>query len=346
MAAKIRRVSNTSYLATSRDVNRAIDQINREFTTVSENSGGGGLGSFDVVSDGPLAPNGSFDLDFGIIATIDGNKSGTQNYSLNTSAWLQFGLYDATATYLTLPSLVKCDGLAFNDSRYITTISCPELVNSGSQLRFSSNQALTTYNFPKITQASLYFVGNVENISNPTMNFPLLTNMYISFSNWYYGWVNISGSKFPALRTIAFDLEYCGIVSLDFPLVTELGYTYLYQAQQLTTLNFPGLTKFPAYLDFSYKYPLANVTFGVPGTVKSAGEVGYTVNANFRNCGLTQASVDNMLAVYASLDGTNGTNISNNGTLYLHGGANSAPSAAGLASKDILLARGWTITHN
>ncbi|XWN29982.1 MAG: hypothetical protein ROR55_21170 [Devosia sp.] len=59
----------------------------------------------------------------------------------------------------------------------------------------------------------------------------------------------------------------------------------------------------------------------------------------FANCALSQQSVDNVLISFNNA-GTSG------GTLGLHGGTNSPPSAAGLAAKAALESRGWTVLVN
>jgi hypothetical protein len=63
----------------------------------------------------------------------------------------------------------------------------------------------------------------------------------------------------------------------------------------------------------------------------------------FVHCGLSQTSVDNILISIAV--GAAANNL-NNVTLNMHGGTSATPSSAGLAAKDALVARGWTVTHN
>lgn len=61
---------------------------------------------------------------------------------------------------------------------------------------------------------------------------------------------------------------------------------------------------------------------------------------------LSQASVDNILAVLAALDGTGGTTLFGAGkTVTLTGGA-FTPSAGGLVNVGILQGRGVTVNHN
>ena len=74
-----------------------------------------------------------------------------------------------------------------------------------------------------------------------------------------------------------------------------------------------------------------------------AGMFDLSLAKNFTNaffaCALTQASVDNILI---SLDNAG----QSGGTIHMHGGTSSAPSAAGQTAKANLQARGWTVVTN
>ena len=60
---------------------------------------------------------------------------------------------------------------------------------------------------------------------------------------------------------------------------------------------------------------------------------------SFQNCGLSQASVDNILVSINAAGRSNGT-------LNINGGTSAAPSATGAAAKSALQARGWTVATN
>ena len=60
---------------------------------------------------------------------------------------------------------------------------------------------------------------------------------------------------------------------------------------------------------------------------------------------LDQTSVDNVLVALAALDGTNGTFIWSVGTINISGG-NAAPGATGVTAKDVLIARGISVSTN
>lgn len=65
--------------------------------------------------------------------------------------------------------------------------------------------------------------------------------------------------------------------------------------------------------------------------------------ANFYQNALTQAAVDQILADFVVSLGISGRVAC---TVYLDGGTNAHPSAAGLASKALLVTAGWTVTNN
>jgi len=69
-------------------------------------------------------------------------------------------------------------------------------------------------------------------------------------------------------------------------------------------------------------------------------------NVNITSAALTQASVDALLASLAALNGTGGTTAFSSPRSVTITGTSATPSAAGLASKATLVARGVTVTHN
>ena len=111
----------------------------------------------------------------------------------------------------------------------------------------------------------------------------------------------------------------------------------------LTTLSLASVVA----LGFSPNYgrslqvnAAALTTFTLPTTLKVvSSDVSITA-------ALTQASVDNVLARLAALDGTAGTVPFVNPRTVSITGTSATPSAAGLASKATLVARGVTVTHN
>lgn len=113
-------------------------------------------------------------------------------------------------------------------------------------------------------------------------------------------------------------------------------------AQSLQTISFPDLAaiKFGGMVALTVNNCPSLTTISFPALASIPVGTWYDFGGN----ALTQATVDYILAkfVAASPASTNGQYT----TLYLNNGSTAAPSAAGLASKAILVARGWTVSHN
>jgi hypothetical protein len=114
------------------------------------------------------------------------------------------------------------------------------------------------------------------------------------------------------------------------------------QCGNITTLSLPALVT----VDLSsgiYKgdsNSLETVTIGTIDTLKT-----FNTGLDLSGQALTQVCVDGILAVFATLDGTNETTLFEQ-TIDLSGGTNAIPSAAGLISKGIIEANGGTVNVN
>ena len=88
---------------------------------------------------------------------------------------------------------------------------------------------------------------------------------------------------------------------------------------------------------------LTTVTLGTVGVLKVVS-VG-TINISGQK--LDQASVNGILALLVSLDGTGGTTLWGAGkTVNISGGTSAAPSGQGIIDKATLVARSATVTTN
>jgi hypothetical protein len=112
----------------------------------------------------------------------------------------------------------------------------------------------------------------------------------------------------------------------------------------LTTINAPAMVSYASTIS-APSASMGNVTtavFGTVGTLKSIGG-----NITLSGLKLDAASVNGILALLVSLDGTNGTTLWGSGrVLTINGGTNAAPSGQGITDKATLQARGCTITTN
>jgi len=115
---------------------------------------------------------------------------------------------------------------------------------------------------------------------------------------------------------------------------TALTGFYCY-ANQLTG-NIPNLSANTALTTF-YCYTNQLTGWAGGGVPNTLGYFHAGTNA------LTQAAVDGILAAFVA---AGRTSASGQVLLYLNGGTNAAPSAAGLVDKATLVSRGWTVVTN
>lgn len=207
------------------------------------------------------------------------------------------------------PNSLGVTSTTFSSLAYVNDFN-PASVFSGSTIAFNSLAQVETFR-PTV------WVGSVA-------NFIALSTMATYNPNWPSG---VSQVYFPNLK-----FAIGGFTPQGTPQVST------FTAPSL--INLGGTPSFyGSFMDVGSS--LRNVTIGTVGTFKSSGDL-YLDGQN-----LSQVSVDYILHVYASLDGTNGTTSFGAGrTLDLSGGTNSAPSAAGLTDKATIVGRGATVsTH-
>jgi hypothetical protein len=112
----------------------------------------------------------------------------------------------------------------------------------------------------------------------------------------------------------------------------------------LTSLSAPAMITYKGTIVVSVGFGnIVTVTLGTPGVLKSIA--GATINISGQK--LDAASVNGILALLVSLDGTNGTTLWGAGkTLTINGGTNAAPSGQGILDKATLLTRTAVVTTN
>ena len=173
-------------------------------------------------------------------------------------------------------------------------------------------QSLSEY-YSTATDASVAWRGCSSLTSFPQFNFSLVTNAI-------FAWRGCSSlTSFP---------------QFNFSSVTNASNAWR---------GCSSLTSFPQ-LDFSSVTNASNAWYGCSSlTSFPANFFDACLCTNFERAfessTLDQNSVDNILISIES----NGTS---NGTLGINGGVSAAPSAVGLAAKDALISRGWTVTTN
>lgn len=157
--------------------------------------------------------------------------------------------------------------------------------------------------------------------------------------------------NFPELQTItAQRLMFANGVNITLcPKLQTVLLSALNNTARISVSNCSLLSSFQCGTFFRYCFGDYAV-FGCPlltSLTASLPSLGIGGNVDVSGNGLTQATVDGILTTLAGYDGTNGRFLYGSGkTVNLSGGTNAAPSATGLAAKDILVARGCTVTHN
>lgn len=220
----------------------------------------------------------------------------------------------------------------------ITTASFPVLkAIRGSFKPIGNNAKLTTFNLPQ-----LKYVGNNFTPENSTTH----TAINVPALEYIQGTFNPTNCTSITSLNLA-SLKYLGIVPQTglntFTLVGVNGRIAPVTMTGLTSLTFPAIIELGNYSTTSIYLTSTNVpnltTFTLGSTLKMVTR-GVTISAP-----LNQASVDNVLVRLAALDGTNGTTAYSSKTVTING-LSSAPSATGLTAKDVLVARGCTVTVN
>lgn len=335
---------------------------------IADLAAGGGGSAFSVTANGLLGSDIS--ISFTPKALIPGNLNGGTSYTSEVAQYASFsygasggygggyggGGASTTATSISFnyPYFGDC---VFNGSSVITTFSLPQAVNSiGSMtgLQFAGS-ALTTINLPLLTEAYGLNIGGTPSLT--TLSCPSLTKftgyagLYIGNSS---GLTGITSASFPVLAEYNLSIYEPGnITTVNLPSVTTVkqhnysSYGNQSGASVLASFILPNVVKHDVNMfSLSSHTNLTTVTLGTVGTLKSFGNSYSPPYISVGGCALNQASVDGILILIASLDGTNGTTLAQNGQIGLAGGTNASPSQAGLDAKAILLSRGFTIDHN
>jgi hypothetical protein len=248
----------------------------------------------------------------------------------------------ALLTAYNFQSLVFVSGqLSLGSTPLLTTLSLPALQAVGTAFALTLMDALTTLSVP-----SLVAVGTTCSPSSmallTTLSFPALQTVGTAFSPSTMA--SLTTLSVPSLVVVGTNLgpnTMASLTTLSFPALQTVGSNLNPSTMaSLTTLSLPALVSTGAITVNTGFGNLANVTIGA--TLKSCSG-----NVTFSGQKLTAASVNNILAVFAALDGTNGTTAWGAGkTLTLNGGTNAAPTGQGITDKATIQARGATVLTN
>lgn len=352
---KISQLSSAATLTGSEEV--AIVQSNATVKTTAQAiadlaSGGGGLGTLDIVTVGELGISGS--INFSIKSAYSGSVTGTQSSPITINADIYFygSAPASTATSISFPTLVNANSITINNFSLLQTIAFPELLYTEG-LNVTSNSALTTLSFPKlvtVAQNGLQ-IGSSTPYTLTSVSFPDLVSARVVSNLTYAGVTSFTSTIFPVIENFSIGVQNSqDLTEITLPSVTNIysqGISVNTYNNSLTKVHLANVVSINAYnISFNGCSGLNDVQIGTVGVTKTYSANGQNPSIDFSGCNLSQASVDGILAVWASLDGTNDTTNVSYGNMYLSGGTNASPSGAGLASISVLQSRGWYIAYN
>ena len=229
-------------------------------------------------------------------------------------------------------------------------------VNSDSFLIFSDPDALLTSlsfnNLVGLTNQgpNIGFNNNVVAITScpalTSLSFPMLEDLGGSYTPATMA--SLTTLSTPALAYVGGSLNIsimAALTSVSMPsLLNVVGSWTVATMASLTTISLPAMVSYGSTIAATTGLGnLTTVTLGTPGTLKRIS--GATINISGQK--LDQASVNGILALLVSLDGTGGTTLWGAGkTVNLSGGTSAAPSGQGIINKATLVARTATVTTN
>lgn len=273
----------------------------------------GNLGTTGI--DFPSFTSGSIDINSVPITTLD-LESFTYGGGFNI-------LNTPTLNSISFPLLTEAlVNFVLTDCSSLTSVSMPSFITSGADITILNIPA-TSFNFSSLTNiggslnldslqiTDMSSFASVQNIVNSI----ILNNMQPSFTTL----------SMPNLKL----LSGGGINA-------NASDTYI------DSILLPSIVRYISGLVISAPAVLATVQIGTIGTLKEVD-----TGINIQGVALSQMSVDDILAILVSLDGTNGTTLFGPGeTVNLSGGTSSAPSVTGQADAATLISRGATVITN
>lgn len=267
------------------------------------------------------------------------------------------------------PVLVAVNaGITFQNLPALTSVSMPVCQYFNAIVTFTSCAALAAINLPELlytyqisitTMAAVTSidVSKLETVMNggitiqscgllAALLFPALVNTFGALS--FTTLASVASFNAPLLARADSSISFttiAALASVSFPSLKYIaGAVSFATMAALETISFPVVITYGSTITANSALGnVANVTLGTVGTLKAI--TGASINISGQK--LTAASVNGILALLVSLDGTGGTTLWGAGkTVNLSGGTSSAPTGQGLVDKATLQARGATVTTN
>lgn len=274
---------------------------------------------------------------------------------------------------MSFPALVSV-GTNFNPNTLeaVASINFPALKFIGGSVSPSTMNALSTLIFPvletvgddfvpstmaAVTTISCQMLKTVQNIFAPNTMAALTS---LNFSSLISIGNNFAPNTMAALTTLNFSSlaiiggnfnpnTMAGLSSLTMPALTSIGGNFSPNTMAaLTTISLPSIVVLGANITSGSVVTMSTGTAGVTSLTFGASlkKVGNGAgNINITSAALSPPVVDNLLIRLAALDGTNGTTEFRDRVVVITG-TSGAPSASGINAKNILIARGCSVTTN
>lgn len=242
---------------------------------------------------------------------------------------------------VSMPLLETIDHTAFQDGVYDIFITGNQLINLVNipSLKNGSIKIEGNTQFSPVTECTV----NIDNLENPfklhlyefhdiNIDFSAIVSISQLYLNIYS---SINGTQTIELPNLKYFVSK--------PYVLEYESIHLNSCLGLQNFILPNLIE--CYDEFTFFVSncggLNNIVLGTPGILKKA-------NAPFidlrGSANLTSAQAEITVAPFVSLDGTNGTTLSENGTLYID--LSETPSTTLQDYFDTLTGRGWNVIVN
>lgn len=275
-------------------------------------------------------------------------------FSLPSLVWVRSAYSPATMALLTTlsaASLATVGGsVNINTMASLTSLSFPALASVGGSFTPGTMAALTTWNFPVLAKIGNNFAPTTLGALT-SLTMPALTNIGATVTGGNFApttmalLTTLTAANLTTINGTFAPTTMAALTTLSFPaLATISGAVSAAAMASLTTISLPAMITYGSTITFNSGLgALTSVTLGTGGTLKTI--TGATINISGQ--ALTSASVNAILALLVTLDGTGGTTLWGAGkTLNTSGGTSGAPSGQGIVDKVTLQVRGATITTN
>jgi hypothetical protein len=277
-------------------------------------------------------------LTYNNVGTLDSMDVSFNIYALSKDTYNSGGIKTVQSYYVPSVSL--------SNNPTLTSITFSDVIIFG-QIQADGTSAdlhlLTTISFSKSTTINSINLYNLNSLT--TFNAPLISGSIFRIE--IQNASSLASLNFSNITTIRSGLTIAssGVTSINFNSLQSVeSYNFnIVNNNNLTSFSLPELVYVDAdAMIIVENSNLTSLTIGTVGKLKKI-KSDVTLSSNALNV----TSVNGILALIVSLDGTNGTTLFGSGkTLDLSAGTNAAPTGQGLIDKATLIARGVDVITN